>query len=356
MIGTDTLLPRAFGFTEYADLLELLDAAGYEPGIGPGARYAVFTYDWRRDLVESARHLALRLEGLAKAAGDPDARFHLIGYSMGGLVSPLLPALRRRGAAAGRARHLGRGAPHRQPDPGGDSQRRQHPLPRGDPRTASASASRTRRSRPPWCSACPRSTSCCRRRGRGPLVDTSGRVLGGRPPRPGDLAEVRLGPVRGRRRAPGAAERDVRERRARAGPRVPRCARASRGHTLPGAGLRHRRGLPADTGPRGRRRQPPGQLAALRGDARRKEQDLLFEPGDGRVTRSSLLGSHLPGAAAGDTGSGYSETTRVFFGSSDHHGLFAIRRSRACCCGCCCGRPGRQGTPHVVARARAAGI
>ncbi len=54
-----------------------------------------------------------------------------------------------------------------------------------------------------------------------------------------------------------------------------------------------------------------------------KEQDLLFEPGDGRVARSSLLGSHLPDAeAAGDAGSGYSETTRVFFSSADHHGLF----------------------------------
>ncbi len=86
LIGTDTVLPRAFGFTEYADVLELLDSAGYEPGVGTGARYAVFSYDWRRDLVESAQHLALRLEGLARAAGDPGARFHLIGYSMGGLV------------------------------------------------------------------------------------------------------------------------------------------------------------------------------------------------------------------------------------------------------------------------------
>ena len=33
LIGTDSALPRAFGFTEYADLLELLDTAGYEPGI-----------------------------------------------------------------------------------------------------------------------------------------------------------------------------------------------------------------------------------------------------------------------------------------------------------------------------------
>ena len=86
LIGTDSALPRAFGFTEYADLLDLLDAAGYEPGIGPGLRYAVYTYDWRRDLVEAARGLALRLEGLAREMGDPGARFHLVGHSMGGLV------------------------------------------------------------------------------------------------------------------------------------------------------------------------------------------------------------------------------------------------------------------------------
>jgi pimeloyl-ACP methyl ester carboxylesterase len=86
LIGTDYALPRAFGFTEYADLLQLLDGSGYEPGVGKGLRYAVYTYDWRRDIVESARGLARRLEGLAQATGDPDARFHLIGHSMGGLL------------------------------------------------------------------------------------------------------------------------------------------------------------------------------------------------------------------------------------------------------------------------------
>ena len=39
LVGTDAMLPRAFGFTEYADVLDLLDAAGYEPGVGPGLRY-----------------------------------------------------------------------------------------------------------------------------------------------------------------------------------------------------------------------------------------------------------------------------------------------------------------------------
>jgi hypothetical protein len=65
-------------------------------------------------------------------------------------------------------------------------------------------------------------------------------------------------------------------------------------------------------------------------DARtRAEQDLLFEPGDGRVTRASLLGSHLPGAAAHAADSGYSETTRVFFGAADHHGHYADAASQS---------------------------
>jgi pimeloyl-ACP methyl ester carboxylesterase len=37
--------------------------------------------------VESARGLGLRLEGLAREAGDPGARFHVVGHSMGGLVA-----------------------------------------------------------------------------------------------------------------------------------------------------------------------------------------------------------------------------------------------------------------------------
>ncbi|HXY42407.1 MAG TPA: hypothetical protein VEQ10_22215, partial [Vicinamibacteria bacterium] len=67
---------------------------------------------------------------------------------------------------------------------------------------------------------------------------------------------------------------------------------------------------------------PPGTPPRLLAKTR-AEQELLFEPGDGRVTRSSLLGAHLPAALAPDADSGYGETTRVFFGSSDHHGLYA---------------------------------
>ena len=48
----------------------------------------------------------------------------------------------------------------------------------------------------------------------------------------------------------------------------------------------------------------------------------MFEAGDGRVTRASVLGSHLPGADDTETGSGYPEVAQAFFGSADHHGIY----------------------------------
>jgi hypothetical protein len=48
----------------------------------------------------------------------------------------------------------------------------------------------------------------------------------------------------------------------------------------------------------------------------------MFEAGDGRVTRASVLGSHLPGADDSESGSGYPEVVRAFIGSADHHGIY----------------------------------
>jgi hypothetical protein len=53
------------------------------------------------------------------------------------------------------------------------------------------------------------------------------------------------------------------------------------------------------------------------------EQELMYEAGDGRVTRASVLAAHLPGARASETGSGIPEASRVYFGAADHHGLYA---------------------------------
>ena len=91
LIGVDEIIPRLFGFTEYADLLGLLREAGFHrnerSGGGRGAIFHVFTYDWRRDLVESAHRLGKYLDALAVARGEPDARFNIVGHSMGGLVA-----------------------------------------------------------------------------------------------------------------------------------------------------------------------------------------------------------------------------------------------------------------------------
>jgi hypothetical protein len=48
----------------------------------------------------------------------------------------------------------------------------------------------------------------------------------------------------------------------------------------------------------------------------------MFEAGDGRVTRASVLASQLPGAAENVFGSGIPEISHAFFGAADHHGIY----------------------------------
>jgi hypothetical protein len=59
-----------------------------------------------------------------------------------------------------------------------------------------------------------------------------------------------------------------------------------------------------------------------------REQDLIFEPGDGRVTRASVLAAHL-GDRNDPEGHGIPELSGAFFGSADHHGLFADPASQS---------------------------
>jgi hypothetical protein len=54
----------------------------------------------------------------------------------------------------------------------------------------------------------------------------------------------------------------------------------------------------------------------------RREGDRMCEAGDGRVTRASVLASHLPGAARNAFGSGIPEISHTFFGAADHHGIY----------------------------------
>lgn len=209
---------------------------------------------------------------------------------------------------------------HREPDPGGDAERRQHRGARGDP------AGRAGRlllhdarghGDPPNASL----YQLLPPRGTGPLVDAAGVV------QQDDVQDAAIwekygwGPFSPA--APGAGEVDrafVRAALERARAFHDALARPSAVpcpvpvYVLGGDCLLTAARAVAPSGPRG---------SAPRFEARTgAEQDLLFEPGDGRVTRSSLLGAHLPGAETCDSG-GYCETTRVFFGSADHHGLYA---------------------------------
>lgn len=67
---------------------------GYEEGDwnNPGAdgdrdKFYAFAYDWRRDSVEAARELVRRLDALKKKLNRPDLRFTILAHSMGGLVA-----------------------------------------------------------------------------------------------------------------------------------------------------------------------------------------------------------------------------------------------------------------------------
>ncbi|HEV2800434.1 MAG TPA: hypothetical protein VGW12_08055 [Pyrinomonadaceae bacterium] len=57
------------------------------PTDGDRDTFYVFPYDWRRDNVESAQLLVRRIEELKRKLGRPDLRFNIVAHSMGGLVS-----------------------------------------------------------------------------------------------------------------------------------------------------------------------------------------------------------------------------------------------------------------------------
>jgi hypothetical protein len=54
----------------------------------------------------------------------------------------------------------------------------------------------------------------------------------------------------------------------------------------------------------------------------RAEVERMLEAGDGRVTRASALGSHLPGAGENEAGCGLPEVALALFGAADHHGIY----------------------------------
>jgi pimeloyl-ACP methyl ester carboxylesterase len=79
----------------YRDLLEALRRyAGYRDGDwenpaidGYQDTFYVFAYDWRQDNVANARALVRRLERLKSKLQRPDLKFNVVAHSMGGLIA-----------------------------------------------------------------------------------------------------------------------------------------------------------------------------------------------------------------------------------------------------------------------------
>lgn len=86
------LAPEVYVYHEL--LVALTKYGGYKEGDwnSPGAdgdhdTFYVFPYDWRRDNVETARDLIGRIEMLKIKLNRPDLRFNILAHSMGGLVA-----------------------------------------------------------------------------------------------------------------------------------------------------------------------------------------------------------------------------------------------------------------------------
>jgi pimeloyl-ACP methyl ester carboxylesterase len=86
------LIPEVY---VYRDLLDALRRfAGYREGNWdtPGAdgdrdTFYVFAYDWRRDNVANARDLVQRMQRLKERLQRPDLKFNIVAHSMGGLIA-----------------------------------------------------------------------------------------------------------------------------------------------------------------------------------------------------------------------------------------------------------------------------
>lgn len=88
-----TITGKFAGRDFYNSITETLESAGdFEratPGRQPpeGRHYYIFTYDWRLDNVETARHLDRFIERIRADHGDPDLKVDIIAHSMGGLIA-----------------------------------------------------------------------------------------------------------------------------------------------------------------------------------------------------------------------------------------------------------------------------
>ena len=330
LLGAEAVLPRLFGFAEYADLLDLLHEAGFAPlgGGAPPVRH-VFAYDWRQDLAASARRLGQELDELAEALGDPTVRFNLVGHSMGGLVArhylryggeeprPLGPVT---WAGARRIQSLLLVA-----TPNGGSIPSLDAILNGNRVGLSTTTLAA-----PVISRMPSIYHLLPPRGVPALVDHRLEPLDA------DLHDVQTwrrfgwGPFRpsptrrGNEMAETAAERERHQEfvatalgRVRAFhealSRQPTSPCPTRVILLGGDCL--------PTPARALVPERPGVSPRFEPFSRR-EAHALYDAGDGRVTRASVLGSHLPGAREDENGCGLPEVSQAFFGAADHHGIY----------------------------------
>ena len=82
------------GVDFYGRILSTLEeAGGYRPAV-PGTaaahgdkRYYVFVYDWRQDIVQTARELDAFIADIRGDYGDSDLKVDVIAHSMGGMIS-----------------------------------------------------------------------------------------------------------------------------------------------------------------------------------------------------------------------------------------------------------------------------
>jgi pimeloyl-ACP methyl ester carboxylesterase len=329
LLGTTAVMPRLFGFTEYYDLLDILAAAGFRASSpdhdGRGPAQHLFSYDWRRDLVETARRLHDHLEALADARGDPGARFNLIGHSMGGLVARYYLRYGTAEPDAGPvtwagARRIANLVLVAVPNAGGI-----HAL------EAMLYGSRVGLSHTtlaaPVIARMPSVYELMPPRGAAALVDDKLEPLDADLHDPATWDRYGWGPFAPARRSLDLADDKARDKN-----------RAFLEAALARSAAFHR-ALSRDPGT-----PCPVRVVILGGDClptvargivpdkrglpprfvpwNRKENDAIFEAGDGRVTRASVLASQLPFAEQSHLGCGLPEVADAIFGSADHHGIY----------------------------------
>jgi pimeloyl-ACP methyl ester carboxylesterase len=329
LLGTDEIVPRLFGFTEYYDLIEMLSAVGFRPASADSADgmvQHVFAYDWRRDLVSSARRLEETLDALADARGDPALRVNVVGHSMGGLIARYYlrygtaePAPGASVTWAG-ARRIANLMLVGVPNAGGIHSL--EALLHGNRVGLSYATLATS-----VVARMPSVYQLLPPAGAATLVDHEAEILDS------DLHDVETwkrfgwgpyGPA-GKRLVALDDGRDTVSHEAFLEAALLRArdfhaALARKPDTPCPSKVVVFGGDCLPTLARGLVPEKPGP--ARFEPLNRKEAETMFEAGDGRVTRASVLGAHLPDAEHSETGSGYPEVAHAFFGHADHHGIY----------------------------------